>query len=259
MRILLVDDETQCASAVARELREDYHHQVTLAANPVEAVQALERTSFDVVVNDVLYGQQGDARDDYNSVRTRRANPEPIKSGLWTIRHIRAQYPGTGIVVWTVGDSERRLHLRYAYEEYGVRVFCSKSSPTGNDKLQAAIISAQAGRRFIDGSIQWYVALDRQPTLRQTILKEDARTILRAMAAGALDYDDVAAVTVFKKSTLRNKVGLIAVECLPVVQHTSTERGNPKDELIAFANANRSFFADEAALRDYPNKTNPAV
>jgi hypothetical protein len=108
--------------------------------------------------------------------------------------------------------------------------------------------------RYIDGSIQWYVAVDRHQRLIDTVLEKRTRKVLRAIAAGALDYDDIAKIIGGSKSSLRNLAVKIADECLPPRQLERGEKRNVKAELIAFASEYRQFFADEAVLRDFPNE-----
>jgi len=51
-RVLVVDDDMELAAVLAAALRGD-HHEVELAANGLEALAALARSSFDVILSDV--------------------------------------------------------------------------------------------------------------------------------------------------------------------------------------------------------------
>jgi len=51
-RVLVVDDDVELAAVLAAALRGD-HHEVEVAANGLEALAALARSSFDVILSDV--------------------------------------------------------------------------------------------------------------------------------------------------------------------------------------------------------------
>jgi DNA-binding NarL/FixJ family response regulator len=209
---------------------------------------------FDVVVVDLLYEHLSRGFDE-----RRRAGPldvcgdDLLLSGLTTIHTMTLAAPRTGVVVWTSGEANRRLHLLFAYEDLGVRVFCSKSSGTGRvDTLNTAIITAAAGATWTDPVLNSYLPAGHTRQLSQILLGEPShRRIWRAISLGAHSRREIAQRTNYSIRTVGN--------CIPVMHDQLLEfdpgmtgGGAPLSDVIRFAAVNWEFFLDDAVRARYP-------
>lgn len=109
------------------------------------AEEHLAASAFDVAVVDMRYEH---LTRDVDRRRAARAvslgGARLLVTGLYTaaaFRRVRAR----GVVMWTSGEANRRLHLLFAFESLGVRAFCSKSSGTGRADVPEATIAAADG------------------------------------------------------------------------------------------------------------------
>ena len=173
MRLLIIEDTTQLAGPIARELRDEYGHDVTWARDPLEA-RRLDDGEFDVAVVDLLFEHLSRAFDQRRLARAVSLTRDQLLiTGLTAVDDLARHHPSTKIVLWTSGEANRHLHLLYAYETLAVRAYCSKSSGTGKaDVLNAAILAATNGQTYIDGGLRAYLPSAHSRTLSQTLLRD---------------------------------------------------------------------------------------
>lgn len=119
-RILVVDDDEQICSLVARILEND-HHTPDIALTGSEAIEKLHETSFDALLLDLVM---------------------PGKGGIETIMDIRSIRPGLPIIVMsgkvTFGDAS----VTRLVEQYGALAVLAK--PFSSDDLRTALDQALA-------------------------------------------------------------------------------------------------------------------
>jgi DNA-binding NarL/FixJ family response regulator len=161
--------------------------------------------------------------------------------------------PRPGVVVWTSGEANRRLHLLFAYEDLDVRVFCSKSSGTGRvDTLNAAIMAAAASKTWTDPVLNSYLPTGHARRLSQILFSEPPHSrIWRAISLGAHSRREIAQRTHYSTRTVGN--------CIPAMYHDLLELDQgmtggrtPLPEVIRFAATNWEFLLDDAVRARYP-------
>ena len=254
MRVLLVEDEEQLAGLAQRELEREYGHQVVVAPGLREAEKYLGEQTFDVVVVDILYDPLVTELDRRRLVQPLRPTDEKLlASGLSVITATLDIEQPPGIVVWTSSDPSRRLHLVFAYEDLGVRVFCSKRSGNGNlEPLHQAIEAAGARRRYADNILGVYLPGKRSFALSATLLREQShRMFWRALALGYHTAEEIANVTPYAKKTVRSAMGKM-LDDLRVINRDAGDTKKPQPELVRYASSNRYFFLDDAVRKLYP-------
>jgi len=155
MRILLVEDHTQLAGLVSRELTAEYGYEVVCARDPLEARELYESASFDLAIVDLLFEHLNRAFE-RRPVPGTLTNGRMLTSGLTTVSELSRAPHRTGIVLYTAAEADRRLHMLYAYEDLGIRVFCSKAPGTGRvDNVADALSAAAAAERRRSLTHQW--------------------------------------------------------------------------------------------------------
>jgi DNA-binding NarL/FixJ family response regulator len=257
-RLLVVEDSDHLASAVARELSEDFGYDVRIARDATQ-VTAATCEGVGVAVIDLLFeqhlGQQVDS--DWPS---RPESPEPrlLTSGLSAIRSLRHHAPDAGIVVWTSGESNRRLHQLYAYEALGIRAFCSKSPGTGKaDVLASAVDAAFDGHGFVDPVLSPYLPEERpngaNASFAEVLLADPCkRAIWRAVARGASSRALIASMACYSARTVGNRMAEMFGDLCAVDAGAALDAGSPFVEIARYATRNREFFLDAAVAVEYP-------
>jgi DNA-binding NarL/FixJ family response regulator len=253
MRVLLVEDHGYFARAMAQALAGEHNHEVALASDPLDAERQLLSGGFEVAVVDILYGnvhRRSARRGHARSVDTTESNR--WISGLHVLRLISDRGLPVKPVVWTAGESNRQLHIMFAYEELGARVFCSKG-PSSPGPLNAAIVSAAAGIRYVDPILSAYLPANG-PSLRATILRDpQRRRIWRALALGCLSRTDIREVTHYSRGHIGNLVSQIYSEDLTLLDPGLPENNrSPLGDLIRYAAQNSEFLLDETVRTCFP-------
>lgn len=228
---------------------------MTWARDPLEAERCLAAAGFDVAVVDMLYEH---LTFEFDRRRLARAvtptSASFLVSGLYAIAAFRRANPDGGVVVWTSGEANRRLHLLFAFESLGVRTFCSKSSGTGKaDVLHRTILSACAGEDRVDPVLNSYLPAPGSPTISETVLRDElSRAIWRALALGHHTREEIAAVTGYAKKTIGNATAGPVHDRLRMLDPGLPAGGRPLPELVFYAGRNWEFFLDEAVRRTHP-------
>ncbi|MDQ7809485.1 hypothetical protein Q5425_37670 [Amycolatopsis sp. A133] len=251
MRVLLIEDTTQLAGPVAQQLRDEHGHDVQRARDPLEARSLTG--PFDVVVVDLLFEHLSLEFDRRRlGRRVRPTRDRLLVTGLTAVTDFLARPEPSGIVLWTSGEANRRLHLLYAEEELGIRAFCSKSSGTGKaDVLNAAIAAAAAGRPHVDPVLSAYLPGSHGHPISRTIFREEKhRAIWRAVALGAHSREEIAELTGHPRRTIGNLMPELLAELLTL--DPGIQAGKPLNEVVRYANRNWEFFLDDAVRRRFP-------
>jgi DNA-binding NarL/FixJ family response regulator len=254
MRVLLIEDHVQLAGLVGRELQQEFGCSVTHARDPVEARALYRAGAFDLAVIDLLYEHLN--RD----FEARRAageasltQPGLLVTGLAAVHQLTVPRRDVGVVIWTAGEANRRLHLLFAYEDLAVRVFCSKSSGTGRvDTLMDALKAAADGRTYIDPVLNSYLPADGAPAISATILHDQSkRSIWRALALGARTRGQISAITGYSTRTVGNLIPAMFDDLAAL--DTGLGRGDaPMAEVVSYASRNWEFFLDDTVRTMYP-------
>lgn len=253
MRVLLVEDQSQYAGLVAERLTDRFAYDVTLATDPLEAERYLISHKIDVVVIDVLYER---FIRDFDSQRLARLvtldSSTLLISGLRLLHLIDQQNILAKPVLWTAGDSNRQLHIVFAYEEFGVRSFCSKGARS-LDTLDTAITQAAAGSRYVDPILKAYLSSDR-PLLKKTILREQQRrAVWRSLAFGYHSRPEISRATHYSQGHIGNLVSKIYSEDLTLLDPGLPEKSrSPLNDLVRYAAQNWEFLLDDTVRALYP-------
>ncbi|WP_157368104.1 response regulator [Alloactinosynnema sp. L-07] len=255
MRVLLVEDHTQLARPIARELEHEHGHVVVSVRDPLEAEEELASSEFDVAVIDLLYEHLT-----YEFDTSRRAgnitltgHAKLLVTGLYAARAFRRQRPDGGIVLWTSGEANRRLHLLFAYEDIDVRAFCSKSSGTGRaDLLNETITAANNVVTKIDPVLNSYLPVAGSTHVSRLLLRDERhRAIWRAVALGYHTRDDIASVTGYASRTVGNTLPDM-LHNLTIMDAGMRTSRRPINQLVSYASRNWEFFLDESVRISYP-------
>jgi len=254
MHVLLIEDHSQLAGLVSRELHEKHGYKTTWERDPIQAREKYPKENYDIAIIDLLYGHLSqdfeDLRRDHMVTATSR---QLLISGLMAVQELTAPPRNTKIVIWTSGEPNRRLHMLYAYEELGIRVFCSKSSGGGTpDTLVNALEAAEEGRTFVDPVLNSYLPAANSPTIRKTILRESRkRAIWRALALGARTRSEISDITGNSNRTIGNLIPEMLddlIEFDPGISQNSA----PMAQLISYASRNWEFFLDDVIRTQLP-------
>ncbi|MGR4880934.1 hypothetical protein ACIPUC_16230 [Streptomyces sp. LARHCF249] len=255
LRILLVEDSDLLAGAVSRELEREYGHTVTAVRDPLDLDTMLAAEHFDAAVVDLLYEHLNRDFDALRlSGRLRVRGDALLVSGLTAVRTLNARRPApVPTVVWTSGEANRRLHLLYAYQNLGVRSYCSKSPGTGRlDTLETAVREAAAGRYHVDPVLNPYLPSDRARSTSGILFQEEnKRAIWRAIALGAPTREEIGRLAGYAPRT----VGRLIPEMYSALREFDiglAESRTPFVDLVRYVAGNWQFFLDEAVRAEYP-------
>jgi DNA-binding NarL/FixJ family response regulator len=254
MHVLLIEDHSQLAGLVSRELHEKHGYETDWECDPIRAREKYRKIKYDIAIIDLLYGHLSqdfeDLRRNHMVTATSR---QLLITGLMAAQELTAPPRHTKIVIWTSGEANRRLHILYAYEELGIRVFCSKSSGGGtSDTLVTALGAAAQGRTFIDPVLNSYLPAANSPTVRETILRESSkRAIWRAVALGARTRGEISDITGYSNRTIGNLVPAM-LDDLIVFDPGISRNSPPMAQLISYASRNWEFFLDEMIRTQLP-------
>lgn len=254
MRVLLIEDHSQLAGLVRQELQEKYGYKTTSVRDPLSARKAYENEEYDLAIVDLLYEHLNEefyAACYRREVDIRRS--QLLITGLLAARDLSASPRNTKVVVWTSGEPNRRLHLLYAYEELGLRVYCSKSSGTGTaDTLLSAILAAAEDREFADPVLNSYLPGRSDPKIGATIMRDPARRALwRALALGAMSRSEISDITKYSKRTIGNQIPEMLsdlVEFDPGIRLTTAKMA----QVASYASRNWEFFLDQVVHDRWP-------
>jgi DNA-binding NarL/FixJ family response regulator len=254
MRVLIIEDHTQLAGLVGRELEQEFGYTVMLARDPVEAMAASRDGEFDLAVVDLIYADLSrafDARREAGSVSLTSASL--LVTGLAAVHHLTVPRSGTGVVIWTSGEANRRLHLLFAYEDLAVRVFCSKSSGTGRlDTLMTALKAAADGRGYVDPVLNPYLPAAGQPTVSSTLLRDPPRrAVWRALAIGGHTRKRISEITGYSERHVGNLIPPMQ-EDLAALDAGLRASKAPMADLVSYASKNWEFFLDDTVRAMYP-------
>lgn len=258
MRVLLVDDLAGTAQVVAQALQQDFGHAVDCVSRVEEVPAHLRRHApYDVALVDVLFaprrGCDGDeaAHGPERSVEAvRRALGRPERSGLSVVAALRTLTPATPVVLWTSGEVNRRMHLRYAVEEYQAVSLVHKSRELGG--VQDALRRVVDGHVVTDPDLAVYLGPPGAPTVRSTFLRERDVAFWRMLAAGARGYAELAPLMHLTQQHLRN---VVSNYYRPVLARFDPGYGryrSPLDAAQDFATTHRLFFLDEVVAAQAP-------
>lgn len=254
MRVLLVEDHSQLAVPIARELETEHGHQVTWSRDPLEAADRLRERNFDVAVIDLLYEHlthQFDTNRRARQVSLTGASTLLI-TGLFVAQEFRAHRSTGGIVLWTSGEANRRLHLLFAYKDLRVRAFCSKSSGTGKaDMLHDTIVAAYHDSTKVDPVLNSYLPAAGDAAVSKTLLRDEChRAIWRALSLGFHTREEIASVTGYARRTIGNAIPVMLRD-LTQVDPGLRPGQRPINELVSYATRNWEFFLDESVRIAY--------
>jgi DNA-binding NarL/FixJ family response regulator len=254
MKVLLVEDHSQLAGPISRELIQEYGHDVDWVCDPLEARSRLRDHRYDVAVVDLLYEhltQQFDARRLSRSVSLTAS--QMLITGLAAVQAFREHVTTGGVVLWTSGEANRRLHLLFAYEDLGIRAYCSKSAGTGKaDVLNDTLIAAAKHQSHVDPVLNSYLPATGQRKIRDTLLREESkRAIWRALSLGAHTRAEISAIAGYSERTIGNLIpGMLddLVEFDPGLRPGRS----PLSEVVSYASRNWEFFLDDTVRSMYP-------
>jgi DNA-binding NarL/FixJ family response regulator len=252
--IMIVEDSSQLASAVAYQLEHWHGHTVTCTKDPDDMLAKLKLRNYDLALVDLLYEH---INEGFNIARQAGriglTSPRLLVTGLTAILSLQEVAPDIRTVVWTLGEANRRLQLLYAYEELGQRVFCSKiSSAEHAGTVADALRAADRGVPYIDAALNSYLPTPGSPKISMTLLRDEVRrAIWRAIALGAHTRADIAKATGYRPHYVGNQIpgmydDLRALD--PGLPHSH----QPHIEIVRYAAQNWHFFLDDAIRRAYP-------
>lgn len=254
LNILLIEDSDQLAGSTSRELSNEYGHRVTWIPDPTSMEQHLSRQLVDVAIIDLLYEHLNLEFDARKLARKVQVRGEPLLiTGLTAIRVLREKYPSVGIVVWTTGEANRRLHLLYSYQDLAMRSYCSKSPGTGHvDMLERAARTAREQGPFVDPVLNPYLPLDNTRWASRILLSDPCkRAIWRALALGAATRPEIARIARYAPRTIGNRIPEMYQDLLEF--DTGLNSGNtPLLEVVRYATRHWEFFLDDAVRVMYP-------
>jgi DNA-binding NarL/FixJ family response regulator len=254
MNVLLIEDHSQLAGLVRQELQEKHGYKTTWEQDPIQAREKYQKENYDIAIIDLLYSHLS---QDFEDLRRNRmvtaTSRQLLVSGLMAAQELTAPPRHTRVVIWTSAEPNRRLHILYAYEELGIRVFCSKSSGEGtSDTFVSALEAAAEGRTFADPVLNSYLPAANSLGLRKTILREsNKRAIWRALALEARTRSEISDITGYSNRTIGNLIPAMLddlIEFDPGISRNSP----PMAQLISYASRNWEFFLDEVVRTQLP-------
>lgn len=220
---------------------------MTWARDPVGARETYQGMDYDLAIIDLLYEHLNQEFEDLRRKGMVTATGSRfLVSGLLAVKELTTPPRDTKIVIWTSGEANRRLHLLYAYEELGMRVFCSKSSGSGTaDTLVTALQAAAEGRTFVDPVLNSYLPTAGSPAISATILRGPLkRAVWLALALGARTRSEISDITGYSKRTIGNLMSAMLDDLIKLDPGVSSSPA-PMAQLLTYAGRNREFFLDE--------------
>lgn len=252
MRLLLIEDTTQLAGPIARELQDEHGHEVTWVKDPLEARRI--PGMFDVAVVDLLFEHLSFDFDRRRLARqVRPTRDQLLITGLTAVADLARRSPSTKVVLWTSGEANRRLHLLYSAQELAIRAYCSKSSGTGKaDTLHRAVLAAANDTEYVDPVLASYLPDRRSTSIVDTLLRDQtSRAIWRAVALGAHSREEIQDLTGYDRRTVGNRMPMLLNDLLSL-DAGIIKPGKPLSEVVRFANRNWEFFLDAAVQSRHP-------
>jgi hypothetical protein len=259
----MVEDDGYYAELFGNLLRDELDADVAIGHSPAHAIRLLHEEAFDVVVVDMRFRDDADAfavRRDDGLVRI-TDDREFLRSGLSTVQDA-ARYgsrPAGGgtppaIVVWSIAESNRVLHLKFAYEVLGVRAFCTKGSRAraAGTGLGQAVRSAALGEPYVDSEARAYLPTRNAATLEESLFARSAwRSIWRSLALKRSDRKSIKAPIFHAQSTV-NKALVEMRDALERFDPGLPRGRDPLQQLHSYADRNWEFFLDDAVMRAFP-------
>lgn len=250
MTYLIVEDMLPMAEWAFNELRRDSTHDVHVTTDPREGIRLLSKHAYDAMIVDMLFqAHTKEFKQRLRSGQVTLSDPELHLSGLALVHAARKQPRGPKPVLWTTGDDNRHLHLRFAYEELGVRAFCSKIN---KGHLARAIDHACAGKEFIDPPLAMYISDTDGPQIRDALLDDMTKLkIWRLHALGEHQQRKIANEVGLSESATRSAIGSMRRKLMKLDQGLD-DRNKPAGEIIRYSGQNWEFFLDDTVNRMYP-------
>lgn len=250
VRVLVVEDQGVAAEMAVAELTDTMKCDVTVAADPLEALSRLAVEPFSAVVVDMLYlplSTEFEARRRMGLVRL--TDPRLHVSGLAVLHAVRRLGLDTRTILWSSGEPNRRLHMMFAYEVLDCRVMCSKHAVAN---LPQALRAALGGKEYIDPMLRMYFPPPFSKPLHKTILASSKKlAIWRAMALGQHQHKAIAKTANVESSTVRKGMDEMRSRLLQFDPGCVAE-GSPSAELIRYASQNWEFFLDDTVREIFP-------
>jgi CheY-like chemotaxis protein len=255
MRVLLVDDGAYAAD-VGRHLQGSYGYAVDYANSPTQAIGHLRKNTYDVLVVDVLYSPLLTRFDQALLAGRISATDGPfLYSCLSVLAAAEKLAKRPAIVIWTDGDNHRRLHMRYAQEHFGVRVFSDKNRfGDATAALHEAITRAVRGQLWVDERLR-EVGIETDSrrylvTIDGSLFTQPEWAIIwRALALGATTHAAIQDAVHLRKYR-RDFVESMAVNADNLNPMPASSRG--LQFLTTFAERYQRFLLDDCIKQEYP-------
>ncbi|WP_306210613.1 hypothetical protein [Actinoplanes sp. RD1] len=247
MRILVAEDMGIAGAMAYAELAQAGHGDPVIVTDPDTALARLRAEHFDAAVVDMLFQAHS---DDFERRRrdgkVRLTDARLHLSGLALVQ--AAAETGTPAVLWTSGETNRRLHMTFAFERLGCHGMCPKE--TG--RLRAAVAAVVAGREWIDPLLRTHLPPRSAPTLRDTFFSSSSRRAMwRAMALGLHDHSRIGQAVGVSSGAVRRSVEDMRSRLVTFDPGCSGD-GPPTAELVRYASQNWEFFLDDTIRQIYP-------
>jgi DNA-binding NarL/FixJ family response regulator len=263
LRVLLAEDDAHYASHFGSLVGEETGADVCIVHSPSAAMLRLREEAFDVVVVDLRFRDEADAfavRRDDGAVFV-GADSEFLLSGLSIIRAARTygrrpvgNRDRPAIVVWSIAETNRVLHLVFAHEVLGVRAFCTKGSASGGPTggLGEAIRRAARGESYVDNRAKTYLpARDAAGLAESLFTRPTWRSVWRSLALKRTDRLSIKA-PIFQSQSTVNKALVEMRDALEIFDPGLPRGREPLQQLPSYADRHWEFFLDDAVMRAFP-------
>jgi hypothetical protein len=246
--VLLVDDGRAYASEVAVRLADELGTDVRYEDDPSRAVRRIAAGGLNAVVVDVLFRPVTEIFERKRQAGEVSAADGPfLVSGLAVLQ--AARYAKVPAVVWTDGGDDRLLHMRYAYDEFGTRVFCRKDELG----LAAAVRTAISGGTVIPRSlVDEGLGPDHNRVADSLFHRRHWARVWRILAIGdATTHKEVTRAAEGSFTYTPKDAGEMALEAANL--HAFTRPGkNPLNFCHRFASKNAFFLLDDTIHERHP-------